>query len=91
METLVVEEILNCQDDTRSLQKLEQVLEAARFDVHCLVLPEFHSKLSFIVRHIPMITQLTITYGAKHVGMEYERNLFGMKIADAADLADCIK
>jgi len=61
METLIIQEILECDDDDKSLIKLEETLEAARFDVHCLVLPEFHGKISNILNHIPMVTQLSIT------------------------------
>lgn len=34
---------------------------------------------------------LTLTYGAKHVGMAYERPLFGMKMSDAKILKDCLR
>jgi hypothetical protein len=29
------------------------------------------------------LTFLTLTYGAKHVNMDYERQLFGMKMSEA--------
>ena len=34
---------------------------------------------------------LTLTYGAKHIGMEYERPLFGMKMSDAANFKNCLR
>ena len=34
---------------------------------------------------------MTLTYGAKHVGMEYERPLFGMKMTDAKIFSECLK
>jgi Leucine-rich repeat (LRR) protein len=35
---------------------------------------------------LPNLAHLTLTYGAKHIGMEYERPLFGMKMSDAETL-----
>lgn len=41
--------------------------------------------------HLPNLSYLTLTYGAKHVGMGYERPLFGMKMSDAKTFSECIK
>ena len=39
---------------------------------------------------MPNLNDLTITYGAKHKGMEYESSLFGMKMADAEVFSECL-
>ena len=41
--------------------------------------------------YLPNLSYLTLTYGAKHVGMEYERPLFGMKMSDAKLFSDCMR
>ncbi len=42
-----------------------------------------HLEMLKVTEYLPNLNDLTITYGAKHVGMEYESSLFGMKMADA--------
>jgi Leucine-rich repeat (LRR) protein len=42
-------------------------------------------------QHLPNLTNLTLTFGAKHVGMQYERPLFGMKMSDAKNFATCLR
>lgn len=44
-----------------------------------------------VFEHLPNLSHLTLTYGAKHVGMEYERPLFGMKMSDAKTFSESIK
>jgi len=39
--------------------------------------------MEIIFKLLPNLSDLTITFGAKHVGMEYESSLFGMKMVDA--------
>ncbi len=49
-------------------------LEAAKYDIFCLIitqLKDFNIKTLF--RYLPNLSHLTITFGAKHVEMEYER------------------
>ncbi len=41
--------------------------------------------------YLPNLAFLTLTYGAKHVGMEYERPLFGMKMSDAKIFSGCLR
>jgi Ran GTPase-activating protein (RanGAP) involved in mRNA processing and transport len=50
-----------------------------------------HLKIDIVFSLLPNLNDLTITYGAKHVGMEYESSLFGMKMADAEILKDCLR
>lgn len=47
--------------------------------------------MSIVFQHLPNLAHLTITYGAKHIGWEYERPKFGMKMGDAKIFADCLK
>lgn len=42
-------------------------------------------------KYLTNLTNLTLTYGAKHVGMEYERPLFGMKMSDARNFHECLR
>ncbi len=58
----------------------------------CLVinqLKDFNIKTLF--KYLPNLANLTITFGAKHVDMEYERQLFGMKMSEAQVFKECIK
>ena len=50
-----------------------------------------HLDLRILFRNIPCITRLKVSFGAKHLGSEYDRSLFGMRMNDAASLAKCIK
>lgn len=47
--------------------------------------------MSKVFDHLPNLAHLTLTFGAKHVGMQYERPKFGMKMSDAQTFADCLK
>lgn len=47
--------------------------------------------MGIVFRYLPNLAYLTLTYGAKHVGMEYERPLFGMKMSDAKIFAECLR
>lgn len=47
--------------------------------------------MGIVFKNLPNLAYLTITYGAKHVGMEYERPLFGMKMSDAKIFSECIR
>jgi len=50
-----------------------------------------HMDMRVLFRNIPCITRLRITYGAKHLGSEYDSSMFGMLMDDAASLSKCIK
>jgi hypothetical protein len=47
--------------------------------------------MDIVFKYLPNLTHLSLTYGAKHVGMEYERPLFGMKMSDAKILQECLR
>ena len=76
-----------------SMEELKKELEAARYEVFCLNITQLlsHLDMSVVFKYLPNLSFLTLTYGAKHVGMEYERPLFGMKMSDAKTFADCLK
>lgn len=46
--------------------------------------------MNIVFTYLPNLAYLTLTYGAKHVGIEYERSLFGMKMSDAKSFANCL-
>ena len=46
--------------------------------------------MGVVFQYLPNLTDLAITYGAKHKGMEYESSLFGMKMADAEIFSECL-
>lgn len=75
-----------------SNEEVKKELEAAKYEVFNLTitqLKDFNIKLLFEM--LPNLSHLTITFGAKHVEMDYERQLFGMKMSEAQDFKDCIK
>ena len=76
-----------------SVEELKKELEAARYEVfHLKVLQLLsHLDMSIVFRYLPNLCHLTLTYGARHVGMEYERPLFGMKMSDAKIFAECLR
>ncbi len=76
-----------------SIEELKKELEAARYEIFCLRINQLlsHLDMSIVFRYLPNLSYLTLTYGAKHVGMEYERPLFGMKMSDAKIFAECMR
>lgn len=71
---------------------VEQVIAASPW-LFTLIIDQLPSHISLrdLFRHVPVLTKLTVTYGAKHLGSEYERSLFGMTMDDAASLAKLVK
>lgn len=68
-------------------------LYAARYEVFCLIVSQLpsHLDMSKVFDNLPNLSYLTLTYGAKHVGMQYERPKFGMKMSDAKIFSECLK
>lgn len=50
-----------------------------------------HTDLKLLFHHVPNLSEVAITYGAKHLGDKYERSMFGMRMEDAASLVECMK
>lgn len=68
-------------------------MQACRYDVFSLVITELYSHLpmDLVFNNLQNLMSLQLTYGAKHMGMEYERPHIGMKMSDAQFLQDCLK
>jgi len=66
-----------------------KIQSAARLYIYQLRIRQFrsHADLSVLFESLPALTALTLTFGDRHLGMDYERAMFGMKIADAQALA----
>jgi Ran GTPase-activating protein (RanGAP) involved in mRNA processing and transport len=47
--------------------------------------------LRLIFHNVSTLTAVRLTYGARHLGIDYERGVFGMQMADAASLVECIR
>lgn len=76
-----------------NLEDLKIELNSVRYDVFRLEILELESHLNMgvVFQYLPNLTDLAITYGAKHKGMEYESSLFGMKMADAEVFSECLR
>ena len=71
---------------------MKKELEAARYEVFSLVITQLqHFNIEHVFKYLPNLMCLTLTYGAKHIGMEYERPLFGMKMSDANNFKNCLR
>jgi hypothetical protein len=71
------------------LEALKQQVIASRLYIFQLTISQFpsHLDLSFIFDALPALSSVSITYGNRRLGMDYERAMFGMKISDAQYLA----
>jgi len=85
--------LLENHKDEASVGELEKELYSARYDIFALKIGQLlsHLNMETVFGHLPNLSHLTLTYGAKHVGMEYERPLFGMKMSDAKTFSECLK
>ena len=72
---------------------LHETIEAIRNYIFGLNIEELpsHLDLRIVFDRIPCINRLKVSFGSKHLGSEYDRSLFGMRMSDAASLAKCIK
>ena len=69
-----IQRLLENFKSASSEKEIIKDLESAKYDVFCLVinqLKDFNIKTLF--KYLPNLTYLTLTFGAKHVDMEYER------------------
>lgn len=89
-----IQTLLENHKSDAGLEELKKELDAARYEVFCLKVSQLispqHLDMSIVFEFLPNLTFLTLTYGAKHVGMEYERPLFGMKMSDAKTFSSCL-
>ena len=87
-----VQQLLENFKTEGSLDEVKKELEAARYEVFSLVITQLqHFNVEIMFKYLPNLTNLTLTYGAKHIGMEYERPLFGMKMSDANNFKNCLR
>lgn len=75
------------------MEELKKELESCKYEIFCLRINQLlsHLDMSVVFKILPNLAHLTLTYGAKHVGMEYERPLFGMKMSDANVFRECMR
>ena len=86
--------IQNLLENLRSdnVSQLIRDLDAVRYEVFSLTINELqHFKVSQLFSYLPNLAFLKLTYGAKHVGMQYERPMFGMKMSDAIDFSQSLR
>lgn len=90
---LHVQALLEAHKAEASIAELKKELESARYDVFSLKISQLlsHLDMSIVFRFLPNLAHLSLTYGAKHVGMNYERPLFGMKMSDAKIFSECLR
>lgn len=76
-----------------NVEDLRRELKAAKNQIFKLEITEMRSHLdmSIVFRYLQNLNDLSITYGAKHVGMDYESSLFGMKMTDAEIFSECLR
>merc|ERR1719238_1893147 len=93
LELKLALENLTIDYEMADLEELRQQVLASRLHVFQLHLDQFpsHIDLSFIFDALPALCKVSITYGNKRLGMDYERAMFGMKISDAQYLARNIR
>lgn len=87
-----LEELLN-KHSGEDYSLLHETIDAIRNFVFGLNIEELpsHLDLRMLFDRIPCINRLMVSFGSKHLGSEYDRSLFGMRMSDAAGLAKCIK
>lgn len=79
-----------CKSD--NYEELIRLLDAVRYEVFSLTITELQFfKISDLFDYLPNLAFLKLTYGAKHVGMSYERPMFGMKMSDAQNFSKCLR
>jgi len=88
-----IQKLLEDHKAEAGIEELKKELWAARYEVFCLIIGQLtsHLDMGIVFKNLPNLSYLTVTYGAKHVGMEYERPLFGMKMSDAKIFSECLR
>jgi len=88
-----IEEMIKNFNDPDEISELISNMKAARHYVFNLRIPGLSYPVDFklIMNHLPVLNNLTITFGPLVSGMEYNRQLYGMKMNDAYKLTEGIK
>lgn len=78
---------------TDDIDELRRRIHASEDYVFSLKITELlsHIDMEAVFKLLQNLTALELTYGVRHIGMKYERALFGLKIADARSLAKAVK
>lgn len=86
---------LSGADDPNKKLILQTELRATSSWIHTLNIQGIHSvneiDIDFICKSLPLLTSLSLAYGAKTSGMEYNKQANGMKLTEAANLGEAIK
>jgi hypothetical protein len=88
-----LQELLEKHKADGNQSNLIEELSACRYDCFSLNITQMlsHLEMNVVFDNLPNLSYLSLTYGAKHVGMEYDRQLFGMKMSDARIFSDCLR
>lgn len=87
-----VQTLLEAFRSQGSVEELKNELKACRYEVFSLVVTQLQGlDMTHVFNYLPNLSNLTLTFGAKHLGMEYERPLFGMKVEDAKLFRECLR
>jgi hypothetical protein len=88
-EKYLQERLEDFDNASESIEILHDLLEASMDYIFTLTFRQLPSHLDMhdLCSYLPNLSKINITYGVNHVGMNYERMLFGMKISDATSLA----
>lgn len=74
-------------------EKLIEILKASNFWVHNLKVSQMKCSLdmNIITLYLPLLTNMELSYGIKHAGFNFKKNMFGMKLPEAANLGEALK
>lgn len=77
---------------SKELQVLLDRVAAAGNAVQWLELEQLpsHLDLELLFSRLPKLASLKVTYGLRHLGMRFDRALFGMRLRDAESLSRCL-
>jgi hypothetical protein len=66
-----IQKLLEEHKAEAGIEELRKELWAARYEIFCLKIPSLssHLDMSIVFKGLPNLSYLTLTYGAKHVGM----------------------
>eukprot|EP00736_Rhodelphis_marinus_P003840 Rmarinus@m.26819 len=93
IEKHLSEELEKFDPATHSFDELRRTVDISKAYARTLTVRELpsHMDIGFVLQHAPNFETLCLTCGARRVGMDYERSLFGMKLADATALAKALR
>lgn len=88
-----IEALLEKHKTEGNQSNLIEELGSCRYDCFSLNITQLlsHLEMHHVFDNLPNLSYLSLTYGAKHVGMEYDRQLFGMKMSDARVFSECLR